>query len=190
MAKKIPEIDSSSQADIAFLLLLFYLMASTMNVDSGIYRMLPPWVDEDNQDDANKVKERNLLKISINSRDELFVAGRTMDISQLKAEVQDFILNPTSNEELPEKVVEEIDLIGEYPVSQGVVSLLNTRETSYNMYIQVQNELNRAVNELRDALAMQHFGKVYKDLNGEEQKAIASAIPNKISEAEPLETKK
>ena len=189
MARKVPEINASTQADIAFLLLIFYLVSTTMNVDSGIYRMLPPWQEDKSQAD-NKVKERNLLKISINSRDELSVADRQLDLAHLKDEVKKFIVNSTNDENLPEKEVKEIDLIGEYSVSKGVVSLLNTRETSYDMYIQVQNELSRAVNELRDVLSMQKFGNKFTDLPLVEQKAITSAIPNQISEAEPRVTNK
>ncbi len=185
MARKVPEINASTQADIAFLLLIFYLVSTTMNVDSGIYRMLPPWVENEQEENANKVNDRNLLKISINSRDKLQVGGKGLDVSQLKDEVQKFILNSTNDANLPEKVETEIDLIGKYPVSKGVVSLLNTRETSYDIYIQVQNELSRAVNELRDALSMKTFGHKFIDLSSDQQKAVTSAIPNQISEAEP-----
>ena len=72
-----------------------------------------------------------------------------------------------------------------YPVSEGVISLQNTRDTSYQVYIQVQNELTRAFNEVRDEVAMVKFGKIFNDLSEEERKVITKAIPMKISEAEP-----
>ncbi len=187
MARKVPEINASTQADIAFLLLIFYLVSTTMNVDSGIYRMLPPWSDKDQTDDANKVKDRNVLKISINTRDELLVGGKLIDVSQLANEVKTFISNPANDEKLSEKTMQEIDGIGEYAVSKGVISLLNSRETGYEMYVSVQNELTRAVNELRDVLSMEKFGKKFADLDSDSQKPIMTAIPNAISEAEPLE---
>lgn len=184
MARKIPEINAAPQADIAFLLLIFYLVSTTMNVDSGIYRMLPPWVEKTNQD-ANKVKERNLMKVSVSSQDLLMIGDQWADLTQLKDKVKEFVTNPENLETLPEKEVTEIDLIGEYPVSKGVVSLQNTRETSYDMYIKVQNELSRAVNELRDGLSMDRFQKKFSELTSDQQKAITKAIPNQISEAEP-----
>lgn len=184
MARKIPEINAAPQADIAFLLLIFYLVSTTMNVDSGIYRMLPPWVEKA-KTDANKVKERNLMKVSVSSQDLLMIGDQWADLTQLKDKVKEFVTNPENLETLPEKEVTEIDLIGEYPISKGVVSLQNTRETSYDMYVKVQNELSRAVNELRDGLSMEKFSRKFSDLTPEQQKAITKAIPNQISEAEP-----
>ena len=72
-----------------------------------------------------------------------------------------------------------------YPVSEGVISLQNTRDTSYQVYIKVQNELTRAFNEVRDEVAMGKFGKKFADLDDAERKVITKAIPMKISEAEP-----
>ncbi len=184
MARKVPEINASSQADIAFLLLIFYLVTTTMNVDSGIYRMLPPWIEK-NEQEANKVNERNLLKVSVSGQDRLMVADQWLDITQLKDKVVEFLSNPYDAENLPEKKMTKIDLIGEYPVSKGVVSLQNTRDTSYDMYVRVQNELSRAVAELREALSQEKFSRGYQDLEFEQQRAIAKAIPNQISEAEP-----
>ncbi|MFI3322414.1 MAG: biopolymer transporter ExbD [Rikenellaceae bacterium] len=190
MAKRgIPEINASSQADIAFLLLIFYLVSTTMNVDSGIQRMLPPWIEQTTQD-ANKINERNIMKVSVSSQDKLLIGDQWADITQLKEKVKEFIVNPTNAENLPEKEMTEIDIIGEYPVSKGVISLQNTRETSYNMYVTVQNELSRAVRELRDDLSMQKFGKKFSDLEGDQMKAITKAIPTQISEAEPRDMTK
>ena len=82
MARKTPEINSSSQADIAFLLLCFFLMTTSMDVDYGITRRLPPPVEQNDED--VKVKERNVMNVMVNKSDRLLVNGRPSDISQLK----------------------------------------------------------------------------------------------------------
>ena len=115
--------------------------------------------------------------------------GKTIDVRQLKDAAKEFILNPLNDENLPEKEDKTIDLPdGQkwvYPVSQGVISLQNTRDTSSQVYIRVQNELTRAFNEIRDEVAMSKFGKRFGDLDEEQRKVITTAVPLKVSEAEP-----
>ena len=186
MAKKIQEINAGSMADIAFLLLIFYLVSTTMNVDSGLQRMLPPYIDPSEQQQTNKVNKRNTLLVFVDAHDRLMVQSQIAQVEDLNAIVKEFILNPEDREDMPEKVMENIDLLGEYPVGKGLVSLQNDRATSYDMYMRVQNELVRAFNELRDDLASEKFlGKKFNDLNDSEKKAIETAIPLRISEAEP-----
>ncbi len=183
--RQVQEINASSMADIAFLLLIFFLVATTMNVDSGINRVLPPWSDEQ-QEDAPDIKERNLMLVHVNMYDQILAQGKAVHITQLKDIAKEFILNPTNDENMPEKENTEIDIIGVFPVSKGVISLQNDRGTSYDMYIKVQNELTRAFNEVRDEVSTVKFGKKFADLKDEDQrKAIQKAVPLKISEAEP-----
>lgn len=185
MAKRnIQEINAGSMADIAFLLLIFYLVSTTMNVDSGLQRMLPQMADEKNQE-ANKTKKRNTMLVFLSANDDMMVQNRRMSVGELKDFTKEFILNPNNSEEMPEKEIVNIDLIGEYPIAKGIISLQNDRSTSYDMYIQVQNELVRAYNEVRDELASQKFNKKLADLTKEENLAITKAIPQRISEAEP-----
>lgn len=182
--RKVPEINSGSMADIAFLLLIFWLMTTSMNVDSGISRKLPPLVDQE-QDPGMDAHERNVLMVFVSGNNQLLVAGQRMDISGLSEKTKTFITNPTNDPNMPEKEMTEIPLLGNYPVSKGLISLQNDRGTSYDMYLQVQNELTRAYNEAKDELAQQKFGRSFNDLNDEQRKAINKAIPVKISEAEP-----
>ncbi len=179
--RKIQEVNAGSMADISFLLLIFFLVATTMNTDSGINRLLPPIKEEMEQ---NQEKERNILKVFVNDADRLMVNSEEIQIDQLKAAAKEFVLNRTNSPNLPEKEMVEIEGMGEYPVSSGIVSLQNTRGTSYGMYISVQNELTKAFNELRDDVAMQKFGKHYADLTEAATKAVNEAVPLKISEAE------
>ncbi len=191
--RKVPEVNSSSQADIAFSLLIFFLVATTMNVDTGLARMLPPMPPEDQQQEDIKVKERNMFLVLVNGAGQIMAGTpgqqRSVDLRELKDMVNEFVLNPLDDENLPEKKDKEIDMPDGskwvYPVSEGVVSLQTTRDTGYQIYIMVQNELTRAFNEIRDEVSMKKFNKVFADLNDDERKVISTAVPTKISEAEP-----
>jgi biopolymer transport protein ExbD len=186
MPRKLPEYNSSSLADIAFMLLIFFLVTTTMDTDTGIIRMLPPPVPEDTPiDDDTKVKERNIFVVLINKNDQLLVENKPMDIRYLKDAAKEFIENPARREDLPEFKETEVPYFGLIPVSKQIISLQNDRGTSYGVYIEAQNELAAAYNELRAELALQKFGKQYDDLNEEEQLAIRKVFPNRVSEAEP-----
>ena len=195
--RKVQEINAGSMADIAFLLLIFFLVATTMNTDTGLARMLPPIPPEDQKQEEIKVKERNLFLVLINGSGQI-MAGQPgkqefIELRQLKEKTKEFILNPLSTEDLPEKEEKEFDLPDGskwvYPVSMGVVSLQTTRDTGYQPYIMVQNELARAFNEIRDEVAMRKFGDKFDSLTPE-QRDIITAVPLKISEAEQRTIKK
>jgi biopolymer transport protein ExbD len=176
MAKKksreVPEINAGSMADIAFLLLIFFIVATTMDVDSGILTRLPP-MPEDLVEDPPEIKERNVLTVLVNAKDQLLVEGEWTDVTQLREIAKTFIVNPQKLETLPEDP------------TKAVVSLQNDRGTSYNAYIQVQNELKAAYNEVRDEESKNRFGKKFDDLNETQQKEIQKMYPVKVSEAEP-----
>lgn len=184
MAKKTPEVNAGSMADISFLMLIFFLVTTTMDVDSGIVRRLPPLPEKDAE--IPEVKERNVFNVLVNKNDNLLVENQWGDISTLKMKTKEFLSNPSNREDLPEKKVENLPYLGDFPVSRGIISLKNDRGTSYDMYIQVQNELTAAVNELRNELSKQRFGKPFEDLSDPDLiAAIQKAIPMSISEAEP-----
>lgn len=196
--RKTPDINAGSQADIAFLLLIFFLVATTMNTDTGIARMLPPLPPEDQQQEEIKVKERNLFLVFINGRGDIMAGAsgkqEPIALSQLKDRAKEFIVNPMDDENLPERTDKEIELADGskwvYPVSEGVISLQTTRDTNYQSYIMVQNELTRAFNEVRDEVAIRKFGTKYTELNEDQRNAVAKAVPLKISEAEPRNIKR
>lgn len=190
MAKPSPALNSTSSADIAFILLIFFLVATTMDTDKGIQRRLPPMPDENQKQQDIKVNRRNIVVVRINSQDRILAGGVPMDVSQVKDQVVEFITNPSNNESLPEKEMIDIEGFGQYPVSKGVVSLQNDRGTSYAAYLKVQNEIVRAFNEIRDNFAMQNWGKKYAQLDEEQQKIVREAVPQSISEAEPKDVSK
>ena len=184
--KKVPEVNSSSTADIAFLLLVFFLCTTTMAVNKGLARRLPPPVPAEQKTEDLKVKERNVFVVLINSNDQLLVQGEYTEVKDLKEKAKEFIKNEENSENLPEKEVIEVEYFGNVAVTKNhVISLQNDRGTSYSAYIQVQNELVAAYNELRNDLAKAKFGQAYDDLQEDQQKAIQKIYPQKISEAEP-----
>ena len=187
--KKAPEINASSQADIAFTVLIFFLVVSTMDIDTGIVRVLPPMADPNVKQEDIKVKERNLLLVFVAGSGNIMAGGKVISLDALKDKAKEFILNPLDDKDLPEKKPTDIEMPDgskwTYPVSEGVISLQNADGTKYEIYIQVQNELTRAFNEVRDEVAMVKFGSKFADLSEEERKVITKAIPMKISEAEP-----
>ena len=189
MARKkrtVPEVNSSSTADMAFILLLFFLLTTSMDTDQGLARRLPEPPRPDQKKEDADIKERNILQVFVNFRDELMCGGEFISVDQLRDKAKEFIANPTNDESLPEKVAVEVPFFGTQMVTKRhVVSLRCDRGTSYKAYIAVQNELVAADNELRNELAQQKWGKNYADLGEDQQEAIREIYPQVISEAEP-----
>lgn len=190
MAKKLPEINSSSTSDIAFLLLSFFLMTSNMEQNSGLQRRLPPMPDENQEVQNQKINRRNIIVVKVNSADRLMAGNEPIDVSLLKYKIKEFLVNANDDPKLPEKEIKNIEGYGEYPVSKGVISIQNDRGTSYNMYIAVQNEIVKAIDELRDDFSKANYGKAYLSLDEDKQKIVREAIPQNISEAEPKDVSK
>ncbi len=187
--RKVQEINAGSMADIAFLLLIFFLVATTMNTDTGLVRVLPPMPPEDVKLEDIKIKDRNVLLVFVSPGGNIMVGDEEMQIQGVKDKTKEFILNPMDEENLPEKKETELELPDGskwvYPVSEGVVSLQTTRDTNYDVYIMVQNELTRAFNEVRDEVSMTKFGSKFSELPEEQRNVITKAVPLKVSEAEP-----
>lgn len=187
MPRKLPEYNASSLADIAFMLLIFFLVTTTMDVDSGLERRLPQWVAPEDIEDTPPIKERNVFVVLVDRNNRLLVEGELTRVEDLKEKTKEFLTNPSDNANLPEKEIKEIPFFGPYQVltKSAVVSLQNDVGTTYGTYISVQNELIAAINELREDLSKRKFGKSYNDLNTDQQDAIKEIYPQKISEAEP-----
>lgn len=168
-----PEVNAGSMADIAFLLLIFFLVTTTIDTDKGIAIRLPPMPEENQPENDIRIKERNVLKVLVNANDQLLVNGEPLSIKDLKRRTKEFIDNPRKDPNLSESP------------SKAIISLKNDRGTSYNIYITVHNELKAAYNELRDAKAMGDFGKSFDKLNENQQNEIRDYYRQVISEAEP-----
>ena len=171
--RSIPEINAGSMADIAFLLLIFFLVTTTMDVDTGIPRKLPV-LDEEQEVEDMQGNDRNIYEVYVNNKDALLVEEEEMDIENLKDGAKVFLNNNGENPKLsdnPEK---------------AIISLQNSRGTSYEMYIAVQNELTAAYNELRDDAAFTKYNMTYAELSKDKKREIKKMYPMKISEAEPF----
>lgn len=173
MARPVQEVNAGSMADIAFLLLIFFLVTTTIDTDKGISIKLPPMPEENQPKNDIRIKERNVLQVLVNANDMLLVDGQISDIKQLKRLAKDFIDNPSKNPELSESP------------QKAIISLKNDRGTSYNIYIQVHNELKAAYNELRDARAKMLYGREMDLLPERGQNEIKDYYRQVISEAEP-----
>jgi biopolymer transport protein ExbD len=171
--RSLPEINAGSMADIAFLLLIFFLVTTTMDVDTGLVRKLPAMPEEEEIIDDSQIKAKNIYVVLVNAKDQLLVEEELMEVSQLRDGAKKFLDNWGKNPNLSDNP------------QKAIVSLQNDRGTSYEMYIKVQNELSAAYRELRDREAQKKFGLNYGELKGVNKKEIRKMFPEKISEAEP-----
>ncbi|MCI2082417.1 MAG: biopolymer transporter ExbD [Bacteroidales bacterium] len=189
--KKTPAINGGSMADISFLILVFFLMVSTMDSEKGLQRRLPPMPQQNQKAENQKVNRRNIIQVKVSASDHVFAGDEPIEnVSELGPKVIEFLTNPNNLDNLSEKKTENIEGFGPCQVSQGVISLQNDRGTSYKKYIEVQNELVKAVNTIRDQFAMANFGKPYERLDEDKQEIVRKAVPQKISEAEPKDVKR
>lgn len=194
-----PSVNVGSMADIAFLLLIFFLVSTKMETDYGITRKLPPPADDDPTETI--IKEKNLFKVELNQLNELLVEGTVMDISALKDATIAFLDNGGESDDLAcDYCKGEGDVTSSDHPSKAIISLINSRETNYATYVAVQNELVAAYTELRNREAKRLYGisftemkkilKGARNLNDKEVlreriKKIQSLFPEKLSEAEP-----
>ena len=187
--RTVQEINASSMADIAFLLLIFFLVTTTMSVDKGLSRRLPDPLPPDFEAQDTEINERNIFVVLINSNNQLLVNREFIDVHDLREKAKEFILNEGDLSNLPELLPIEVTIDGKtetiLTTKNHVISLQNDRGTQYQKYIEVQNELVAAYNELREMEAKKRFGVPYSELSVERQKSIQDIFPQKISEAEP-----
>lgn len=186
-SRKVPAINASSMADISFLLLIFFLITTSMDVSQGLARRLPAPPDPNQKvENETEINQRNLFVVKINSANQLLVQGELMDVKQLREKAKEFIENPNDAANLPKRVTENIEGLGMVTYTPDhVISVQNDVDTRYQSYLDVQNELVAAYNELRDEFSKQKFGKIFNELDEDQQKLVQKVLPMKISEAEP-----
>ncbi|MFT6321497.1 MAG: biopolymer transport protein ExbD [Granulosicoccus sp.] len=165
------EINAGSMADIAFLLLIFFLVTTQIAEDKGVLTVLPPWSDD--EPDITKLNERNVYAVLVNANNELLVRNEPMSARDLRKNAKEFISNPENRPDYAEKP------------EKAIISLKNDRGTKYETYIEVLNELKGAYNELRNEMSERNHGKPYEFLDKVDQRVIRNKIPLIISEAEP-----
>ncbi len=194
-----PEVNAGSMADIAFLLLIFFLVTTTIETDSGISRKLPP-PQEDNVEPPI-LKQKNIFVVELNKNNDLLVEEAPMELKDLREAAMKFLDNGGGKgEEACNYCQGARDPSSSDNPTKAVISLRNNRETNYATYISVQNELVAAYTSLRNREAERLFGKSFvqmkkdlKDVNysgnkdrlKEDVKKIQFLFPEKLSEAEP-----
>ena len=206
MAKRsAPEVNAGSMADIAFLLLIFFLVTTTIETDSGLNRKLPPMED---QVDPPIIRQKNIFTVVVNKNDQLLVEEELKDIKDLRALAVAFLDNGGGvGEEACDYCQGARDESSSDNPDKAIISLKNNRETSYKVYIAIQNELVAAYNELRNREFMRLYPSVGLNFVEAEKKyddprtsvemseqlkpkldVVKAMYPQKLSEAEPSST--
>ncbi|MDR9416181.1 MAG: biopolymer transporter ExbD [Gracilimonas sp.] len=167
-----PDINGSSMADIAFLLLIFFLVTTTINVDTGIGLVLPPPLEEDQE--PPPIKERNLMNILVNAEGRILMDDEPKQLGEVKTTLIEFIKNPTNDPGLAETP----DL--------AIVSVKTQRQAPYKVYVDMLDEVMGAYKDLRDEASRANYGVPYGALENEspQQEQIKDMFPKKISIAE------
>ena len=167
------EINAGSMADIAFLLLIFFLVTTTISAEKGLAVKLPPW-DYHNDWGVSDVNSRNILSVKVNKYDALLVEKEPMEVTELRAMTKRFLMNYGKDPNLSDRP------------NRAIVSIQNDRATSYNTYIAVYNEVKAAYNEIWEEKALAKYNVSYEALSKSNKKSIHEEFPLVISEAEPV----
>lgn len=185
--RKMPGLNTSSTADISFMLLIFFLVTTSMDTDQGLGRTLPKPPEDDQLNNEIKVKERNILNIRINKDNYVMIGEDYATLDDVKERAKEFIKNENDSPKLPERKPKKIKELGKTMMvtENHVISVQTDRGTDYGVYFAVQDALVAAYNELRDEISKQEFGFKYEFLTKDQQKAVREIYPQKISEAEP-----
>lgn len=165
------EVNAGSMADIAFLLLIFFLVTTTIAEDKGVLVKLPPWSNDPPEN--LKMNTRNVYSVLVNADNQLLVRGEPMRVEDLKNNTKAFISNPRGESDKAEDP------------KKAIISLKNDRGTQYKTFLTVYNELKTAYTELRNEESSKRYGKEYELLDKDQREIIRNAIPLVISEAEP-----
>ena len=177
-----PQLNTTSTADISFMLLIFFLVTSSMDTDKGLTSQLPPPEDTTEQQEQ-EVKKRNVLELRLDADDVLTCNGEVISNNELTKRVEDFVANVNDAADLPEKSEREVHLMGKCRVSdRHIITIEADRQTTYNAYFEMQNAIARGYNNLRDRLARNRFGHAYAICSQEERDAVAMVYPKRISE--------
>ncbi|TLF44285.1 ExbD/TolR family protein [Maribacter aurantiacus] len=195
-----PEVNAGSMADIAFLLLIFFLVTTTIETDAGLDRMLPP-IEPPDQDVV--IKQKNIFQVNINKNGQLLADDELIEISDLREKAMAFLDNggaPQGSPDYCSYCKGSRDASSSDSPAKAIISLKNDRETKYSTYITVQNELVGAYNDLRDREAQRLYGKNFVEMEAEylnpetseeakeelkeKVQRIQELFPQKLSEAE------
>lgn len=167
------KFEASSMADITFLLLLFFLVTTTIDVDTGIYMSLPEYVPPDSKQETAALSKDRLITVNINETGDVLISGERMAIPQIKPFLVPKIESKT---DLPDN-------------KKLIVSIKTADQTNYNLYIQTLDAIKAAYFEVQEAYCRAKFGVAKYQINDEQKEILKSKIPIVISIAEPEATK-
>ena len=177
-----PGLDTTSTADISFMLLIFFLVTSSMDPDKGLQRQLPNPSD-DSVEQEMVVKRRNVMELRIDAGGRLTCDGDSLSADELPPRIEAFVVNASGDPSLPELSERDVHLFGRTHVSDRHVIFVDVHpDATYDAYFQMQNAIAAAYGHLRDSLAQRHFGKPYSDCSQEQRDAVAMVFPQRISE--------
>jgi len=187
MAKRAsPEVNAGSMADIAFLLLIFFLVTTTMEKDKGINRKLPPM--EDSDEDVI-IKQKNIFTVLLNDKDQLLVEDEIMQVKDLRAAAVEFLDNGGGTDPEGNRCDyckgKRDPKSSDHP-SKAIISLKNSRKTSYGIYISVQNELVGAYNVLRNKRSSELYGMTFLEMQ-KNMKPVSNWVGNKVKLKEQID---
>lgn len=180
--RRVPALNTTSTADISFMLLIFFLVTSSMDSEKGLLRLLPP-PPETEEHQEMPVKERNVLQISLTAAGKTVAGGDTLSLPDLRQRIELFVANAKGDPSLPEMSSREVHLLGRCHVSDHHILALNVSpEATYDSYYQLQNTIVMAYARLRNGVAKRRFGHPYAECNADERAALAIVYPQRISE--------
>ena len=178
-----PQLDTTSTADISFMLLIFFLVTSSMDTDKGLARQLPPPDDETEELRDVQVKERNVLAVTLSDDGSLTCGDERVTTDELANRVEAFVANANDDPLLPEMTLREVHLLGMQRVSdRHVITITASPKATYDAYFQMQDAIVRGYNRLRNQLALSSFSHPLAQCTAEERDAIALVFPQRISE--------
>jgi len=181
----LPSVNATSSADIAFILLLFFLLTGSLNPDLGIFRHLLPDTSEARLKKRKNIEQRDFLVFTVTDKNELLMDGKPVWLPELRNTAKTFIANPDKLENLPRKETLDFEGVGKVEIApNAVISLEMSRKTDYETYLKVFGELSAAYSELRDEFSQVHFGRNYERLTAEQQSTVREIYPIRISERE------
>jgi biopolymer transport protein ExbD len=181
--RSVPGLNTASVADISFTLLILFLVVTSIDTEKGIRRRLPPNVPDKQIKKEQEVAARNVMRIRLLSDNTLTIDGESAAFSEIKTRVMRFVENPSNSENLPEKVMSNIPLIGYLPVTEKhVIQLTAERSADYQSWFTVQNEIVSAYTQLRDDFTCRHFGQHYAACTDRQKEAARACYPQRVSE--------
>lgn len=160
--RQVPGLNTASTADISFMLLIFFLVTTSMDVDKGLFRVLPSPEPQKLEQQETAVDKSTLLALHVTAQNQLLVNDKPQDVNKLSGEVIKFVHR-----------------LG----TRHLISIESDRDANYDLYFQMQNQIMMAYQQLRDEFSQKHFGKDFSSLSSEQKEKVRKACPQRITES-------